>query len=245
MGWISSTDFPAQQSDFITRRQEGTGEWFLNNPKFTQWVQKPNGTLFCSGIPGAGKTIITAIAVDHLLKAVISSTVGVAYVYCNYKTRANQNAADLLAAILKQLVQTQPSIATPVERLHKQHADRGTRPSIEEIFSALQSVLTNYSIVYIAVDALDELPDRDDTRRQFLAKLQDMQGKVDLRLLATSRSIPGIRSELSTALTLEIRASDEDISRFVAGQKLPNCIQRDNTLQEIVRDRIVKAVDGM
>lgn len=26
MGWISPTDFPAQQSDIITRRQEGTGQ---------------------------------------------------------------------------------------------------------------------------------------------------------------------------------------------------------------------------
>ncbi|MCJ1424509.1 hypothetical protein MMC29_002397, partial [Sticta canariensis] len=245
MGWISPTEFPAQQSDFIARRQEGTGEWFLNDPKFTQWLQTPKGTLFCPGIPGAGKTIITAIAIDHLWNAVRSSTIGVAYVYCNYNAHADQNAADLLAAILKQLVQTQPSIATPVENLHQQHADRGTRPLFEEIFSALQSVLANYSSVYIAVDALDELPDRHGTRRQFLAKLQELQGKLDLRLLATSRFIPDIMSELSTALRLEVRASDEDINRFVAGQKLPKCIQDDNTLQERVRDKVVKAVDGM
>jgi len=34
VAWISPTDFPAQQSDFIGRRQEGTGQWFLDAPEF-------------------------------------------------------------------------------------------------------------------------------------------------------------------------------------------------------------------
>lgn len=105
MEWISSTDFPAQQSDFIARRQEGTGQWFLDASKFTDWLDGRNKTLFCPGICGAGKTMITAIAINHLLNVVWSSAVGIAYVYCNYKSQVDQNATDLLAAILKQLVQ--------------------------------------------------------------------------------------------------------------------------------------------
>jgi hypothetical protein len=136
IGWISPTDFPAQQSDFIGRRQEGTGQWFLDAPEFARWLYGPNKTLFCPGIPGAGKTMIAAIAIDHLLKVMLTGVVGVAYVYCNYKAQTDQNAAGLLAAILKQLVQARRSIAEPVELLHKQHADRGTKPSLEEIFGA-------------------------------------------------------------------------------------------------------------
>jgi ethanolamine ammonia-lyase large subunit len=50
---------------------------------------------------GAGKTIIAAMAVDHLMKTVQSSSVGVAYVYLNYKAQKEQNATNLLAALLK------------------------------------------------------------------------------------------------------------------------------------------------
>lgn len=245
--WISPTDFPAQQSDFMARRQEGTGQWFLNAPEFGNWLQGPNKTLFCPGLPGAGKTMLTAIAIDHLLKLAYSGPVGVGYVYCNYKTQMDQNTAGLLAAILKQLVQARPSLVEPVKRMYEKHTKRQTRPSLEEIVGALQSVLTNYSTVYVAVDALDECSDQDGTRRQFLAKLRDLQNRTDLRILATSRFIPDVMNGFSGAAKLEVRASEEDVKQFVVGQtyRLPKCIQRDDALQDMVQDKIVQAVDGM
>ena len=94
--WLSSTDFPAQQSDFISGRQEGTGQWFLRSPKFTNWLQEPKQDLFCPGIPGAGKTMIAAIVVDHLWKDFEGKNVGIAYIYCNYKRQETQTTIDLL-----------------------------------------------------------------------------------------------------------------------------------------------------
>jgi hypothetical protein len=46
---------------------------------------------------------------------------------------------------------------------------------------------------------------------------------------------------------LEVRASGDDVRRFVAGQvyRLPNCIQRNFELQHMVRKGIVESVDGM
>ena len=247
MDWISSTDFQTQQDDTIARRQGGTGLWFIDSPKFTNWLHEPHQTLFCPGIPGAGKTMMVAIAVDHLLKTVQSNSTGVSYIYCNYKAQADQNTTTLLAVILKQLVRNRPSIADPVTRLYDLHASRNTRPSLDEIFSALQSVLTSYSTVYVIIDALDECPDKDGTRSQLLAKLRDLQRKTDLRLMGTSRVIPDIVREFNGMPTLEIRASDADVQQFVAGQiyRLPKCIQRDSQLQGSVQDKIVEAVDGM
>jgi Cdc6-like AAA superfamily ATPase len=211
------------------------------------WLSEHRATLFCPGIPGAGKTMVAAIAIDQLLKSVQSSSHGVAYVYCNYKAREEQDTSRMLAAILKQLVQARLSLVDPVERLHKQHADRGTRPSPDEVFSALQDVLIHYSTVYIVVDALDECLDSDGTRRQFLAKLRDLQAGRDVRLMATSRLIPEIVDWFKEGLKLEVQASEEDVKRFVAGQiyRLPKCIQRDRMLQEFVQEKIVEAVDGM
>jgi hypothetical protein len=103
--WISATDYPAQQSDIIRRKQEGTGQGFLNAPEFAKWLGEPKGTLFCPGIPGAGKTMVAAIAIDHLLKSAQSSSVGIAYLYFNYKAQEEQGVSSLLAAIVKQLVQ--------------------------------------------------------------------------------------------------------------------------------------------
>jgi len=49
----------------------------------------------------------------------LTSAVRVIYIYYNYKAQADQNAASLLVAILKQLVQAQSSIIKPIELLHK------------------------------------------------------------------------------------------------------------------------------
>jgi hypothetical protein len=191
--------------------------------------------------------MVAAIAIDYLLKSVHSGSHGVAYVYCNYKAREEQDVYRMLAAILKQLVQGQPSLVEPIERLHKQHAKRGTRLSFDEVFSTLRDVIAHYSTVYIVVDALDECQDSDGTRRQFLAKLRDLQAGQDVRLMTTSRSIPEVVDWFKEALKLEVQASKDDVKRFVAGQiyRLPKCIQRDPALQEIVQKKIVEAVDGM
>ena len=89
MGWISLIDFLAQQSNFIGRRQEGTGQWFLNAPKFMRWLYRLNKTLFCPGIPRASKIIIAAITIDYFLKVMLTGAVGVAYVYYNYKAQVD------------------------------------------------------------------------------------------------------------------------------------------------------------
>jgi hypothetical protein len=85
LDWLTPIDYGTQQSDFISRRQEGTGQWLLNSDEFQRWSKKSKQTLFCSGIPGAGKTMITAIVVDHLsTKFQKDASAGIAYIYCNY-----------------------------------------------------------------------------------------------------------------------------------------------------------------
>jgi len=210
------------------------------------WLRQPKATLFCPGIPGAGKTIIAAIVIEHL-KKLQSSSVGVAYVYCNYKAQQEQDSTSLLAAILKQLVQARPSLVELVEQLLQQHVNRGTKPSSDEMFEALRSVLAIYSTVHVVIDALDECRDHDGTRRQFLSNLRNLQAETNLNLMATSRFIPDIVDEFSRAIMIKVRASDEDVKQFVAGQiyRLPHCIRRDSTLQELVQNKIVEAADGM
>jgi Cdc6-like AAA superfamily ATPase len=210
-----------------------------------RWQSDSEATIFCPGIPGAGKTMVAAIAIDHLLRLVQSDSCGIAYVYCNYKVQHEQDAFGMLAAILKQLVQGKLSTIQHIEQLHKQHADRGTKPSVGDICNTLQAVLNHYPTVYIVIDALDEC--QESTRRQLLANLHDLRTGLDVRLMATSRFMPEIESSFEGALRLEIKATQEDVKRFVAGQlySLPLCIRRDVELQELVQEKITEAVDGM
>jgi Cdc6-like AAA superfamily ATPase len=247
MEWLSPTDFPAQQHDIITRIQESTGQWFLDSPEFKKLLQGSDKTLFCHGIPGAGKTMMAAIAIDFLCRTAECDDIGIAYLFCSYKAQADQSASSLFAALLKQLVQSRPDIAAPVTRNCEHHIKQRSRPSLDKILRVLQSVCLNYTTVYIVVDALDECTDRDGTQGRLIDKLRELQVKTDVRLLFTSRFIPEITQKFQLNLMLEVRASEEDVKRFVAGQmpRLPNCIRRDDELKQAVQNKIVEAVDGM
>lgn len=246
--WVSSTNYPSQQSDYISQRQEGTGQHFIEAVEFRDWVDGASQTLFCPGIPGAGKTMMAAIVIENLLQTVQSAAVGVSYVYCNYRSQESQSTTSIFSAILKQSIQAKPSIPEPAIRLYENHASKGTRPGLQEILCTLEAVLTtSYSRVYLVIDALDELPDNEGTFFQLLRALRLLQAKVDIRLLATSRPILTIANEFKQLPSLDVRASDADVRQFVKGQffRLPNCIRRDDELQQTVLNRIVEVVDGM
>ena len=163
------------------------------------------------------------------------------------KAQVDQTTASLLASVLKQLVQVQPSLAEPVSRLYEHHSSRMTKPSLDEISATLQRVVKTLARVYIVFDALDECSDQDGTRGEFLTKLRDLQREADVHLMFTSRLIPEIVKKFTSVPTLEVRASDADVKRFVRGQiyQLPRCIQDDTELQGYVENRIVEVVDGM
>ena len=246
--WISSTNFPAEHSDIIARRETGTGLWFLSDPKFDDWIQGTKKTLYCWGMPGAGKTMMAAIAIDHVYTTIQSNDIGVACLFFRYKTQSNQTVESMLRALLKQLVQGQPNITTSVRQMYDAHHKRGTQPSLSDVFQALQSVCSDYSKVYIIVDALDECTIENGARNKFIDKLRELQdSKADVRLLLTSRDISDITRRFKSDTMLEVRASEEDVRRFVEGQmsNLPSCIQHDHELKEAVQKGIVEAVDGM
>jgi hypothetical protein len=134
LDWISSANFAAQQSDFIARREVGTGKGFLNTPEFENWIRGSKQTLFCPGMPGAGMTMMAAMAIEHLSSTIQNDNTGVAYIYCSYNLRVDRHATSLLAAILRQLVQAQTSIPEPILRMHEHYSTRETKPPAEEIY---------------------------------------------------------------------------------------------------------------
>ena len=82
--WLSPLDFPAQQREVYSRRQEGSGKWLLESERFQSWLKTEGGVLLCPGNPGAGKTVLASVVIDHLWNKVRTEDIGVAYIYCDY-----------------------------------------------------------------------------------------------------------------------------------------------------------------
>ena len=177
LNWLTPVDYGPQHSDFLKRRQPGTGQWLLDSVKYQAWLNTAKETLFCPGIPGAGKTILTSIVVDNLCNRFHNdATVGIAYVYCNFRRKDEQKIDALLANLLQQLAQSQVSLPGSVKDLYDRHKEKQTRPSSDEISRALQSTAGSYSRVFIIVDALDECQVSDGCRTRLLSEIFQSPG---------------------------------------------------------------------
>ncbi|KAI9766614.1 MAG: hypothetical protein M1840_006425 [Geoglossum simile] len=246
LNWLTPIDYSPQQSDFIKRRQEGTGTWLLHTDEFNIWLNQENKTLYCSGIPGAGKTILTSVVIDHLCsKYRTDFSVGIAYLYCSFQQQHQQKPEDLLLSLLKQLVQKRASIPESVKTLYECHNRERTRPSLNEILEALKSVAAQYPRVLIIVDALDECSISDE-RQKFLSAIFDLQANTGANIFATSRINNNIAKLFEVALSLRIHAEDEDIKSYLDGRmSLLQSDILDDALQGMIRREVIRAVDGM
>jgi DNA replication protein DnaC len=82
LNWLTPINFVSQQNDFISRQQEGTGQWLLDSAEFQTWINTNKQTLFCPGIPGAGKTILTSIVIQEITTRFRNDkSIGIAYLY--------------------------------------------------------------------------------------------------------------------------------------------------------------------
>ncbi|KAF3074427.1 Ankyrin repeat domain-containing protein 50 [Trichoderma lentiforme] len=250
LNWLTTLDVGQTQSDYLALRQPGTGQWLLNSSDFQEWLYGNLQTLFCVGLPGSGKTVLASMVIDELTRRFGNDReVGIAYEFCNFRRQDEQKDGGILFSMLRVMVKSCSTIPENIIAMHKQHKRQGTRPTFEEIMVILQAVIAKHSRVFIVIDALDEYPVTGIHRTRFLSEIFRLQRSAggSVKILATSRPIPEIVEEFETSTQLKVRASDEDIRRYVDGHlpSLPSFIRKSVELQEEVQTAIIKAVDGM
>jgi predicted ATPase len=246
LDWLTPIDYATQQSDFIGRRQAGTGRWLLDSTEFQRWLEADQQTLFCPGIPGAGKTMLTAVTINDLTTRFQNDPgIGIAYLYCNFRRKDEQKAQDLLTSLLKQLSQERSSLPDSVKFLYDKHKEKRTRPALGEISRTLQSVASMFSKVVIIVDALDECQVSDGCRTTFLMEILSLQTKTGANLFTTSRFIPEITESFRDSIKLEIRAHDEDVRQYLDGRISQSRQKLLQTYRKEIETEITKSVNGM
>ncbi|KAJ7895414.1 hypothetical protein B0H13DRAFT_1624345, partial [Mycena leptocephala] len=247
INWFSPINFFTRQQDIHDTQEPGTGEWFLANDSVKAWILGLGTTLWCPGIPGAGKTVLASMVVHHLRKTLnLPGTIGVAALYLNHKEAEHiQSPEDLLASIWRQLVFRRP-ITVKVQELYEEHHEPRTRPSMEDIHQVLCSIVAEYSKVFLIVDALDEYP--DGKRKILLGKLADLGPTINL--MVTARIHVDVPSVLGNPQRLEIQATAEDIRRYVNSQiskspRLSEHVQASPELRQKIETLSIERSKGM
>ncbi|KAI9367278.1 hypothetical protein BJX61DRAFT_538191 [Aspergillus egyptiacus] len=250
--WLTPIRYAIHHRANLAKRHRGTGLWFLSSPAYRTWCTGDTQTLFCYGIPGSGKTVITAAVVEHLTTDIqCAGSVAVAYLYLSYQSASEQTLGDMLGSLVKQLLRQMQE--RPDQQVRNMYADqlKENVPQVDEHMAALRYLVTMYSKAFIVVDALDECSDdpagvQGRHRSKLLSAIRDLQLRGCVSLFATARLIPDIEKMFSDDPSFEIRAADEDLDVYlndcVAG--ITSVTISPELRNEIVR-RIKQAVDGL
>jgi|ERR1700722_4661736 len=184
-----------------------------------------------------------SIVVDHLRTLFeTNDTVATVFIYCAYKEQAEQTVSNLVASLLKQMVQDCSTISDGVKSFYDLHRRRATRPTLDQLTGVLISEIQTYSKVFIVVDALDECQEDDATRAMLLEVLRSLPGQVNL--LVTSRDLPSIARDFEGTKRLHIRAKDNDVRAYIEG-RIALGPRRLQGLQETIVNKILENVKGM
>ncbi|PLN79471.1 nucleoside phosphorylase domain-containing protein [Aspergillus taichungensis] len=246
LDWFTDLDHGLQLRDHISRRAPKTGGWFVESAEFNKWLTEPRQLLFCPGIPGAGKTMIASIVINHLHRVFENEKkVGIAFAFLSYQAQLSH--FDLLRGLLKQLIPY--PVPDEVVDLYEYHTQKGTRPSLDEVFSSLCTIISRFSRTFIVIDGLDEIPVSAGVRSKIVTELFNIQDTVGANIAVTSRPISGIveRFEERNSIRRDIRATDDDVRRFINSEILTfqTWIREADGLERNITDTVVKATDGM
>ncbi|KAI5785392.1 hypothetical protein FPQ18DRAFT_87085 [Pyronema domesticum] len=197
--WISPLEPHKRHQDIRQNRLEGTGHWFLLQPEFQKWSNSESDdgisshVLACSGIPGAGKSVICSLVFDHLDTTFSSEDRAcVVCLYCDYQDNKNQTPVNMIGVLLKQVIATlNESGLLPRDTISvlRKHLNKQKNIDLGEACRLLGETVKQLRKFYVCIDALDEC--NDEHRAEFiqsLAKLSNECGRQSsIRIFFTTR----------------------------------------------------------
>ncbi|KAI5816814.1 hypothetical protein BZA77DRAFT_280313 [Pyronema omphalodes] len=268
MPLISPLEPHKRHQDIRQNRLDGTGSWFLLEPAFQKWSEsesqdsKENSVLACSGMPGAGKSVICTLVFDHLEKqCLLDERACVACVYCDYQSEDSFTPVNMIGVLLKQIIlKLNNSRLLPADIISslKGHLREQKSIGLEEGCRLMVESVKQLRNFYICIDALDECTAR--YRAEFietLAKISRESGQGGqqngIHIFFTTR--PHINWEelmkrnpgIGSVDHICLKAHPEDIKTYISHEidvdDDSECMDED--LRSEILDTIVANSDGM
>jgi tetratricopeptide (TPR) repeat protein len=233
--WLapSTAEVEAQLGANRQQRVDGTLRWVLNLPEFKSWRLNefkkratPAETLWITGLPGMGKSTISAYI--HDLLASQYPEMVVSYFFCKSGTTHLNHAHHIVRTISYQVAMKQPLVKRYLESKMIDLPTTGGNENLAFLFhklinEPLQECLPDAKL-FILLDGIDEL--EDSAMHQSVSKLRtEIETLLELvltlpqaRVLVTSRSSPELRRILEksgSTRTLSRNDNTDDIERYV------------------------------
>ncbi|KAF6753023.1 ankyrin repeat-containing domain protein [Ephemerocybe angulata] len=244
--WLGGPDYISIRRSVLERRMEGTVTWFLELKEFKQLVDNTGVILWGTGLPGSGKTIISATCTDHLENTFSDrSDVAIAYALLRYSEKTL--CRDIFAALIGQIIGKHDSALAVLQVVYdRQESVQGRKlPLTErEALNTLQDLVKLFAKVFLIIDGLDEAD--DNVKDGLLQALPPMGAN----LLITSRPLDLFTSYTPDAIYISIQAQTDDIDLYVTRKieksaRLRMIIRGDQALTEELKRLVREKSHGM
>jgi len=214
--WLFPTEFDSEGSEYrkhLNAHAPHTGDWIFESSQYRTWHDLEIGTVWIQGVPGSGKSVVTA----NLIEALKKEDVPVLFFFSRRIIKSNSEPKHLVRDCLYQTLDHSVSLQARLKRVSEHYSQVQNVP-FHELWGILISAISSFPKVYVLFDALDELAvEKDDFLQCLLELIQ--KGSNSIRLLMTSRPVPHLQTALKcpslAIIRLTGRMVEGDVKTYI------------------------------
>ncbi|PWW73241.1 ankyrin, partial [Tuber magnatum] len=187
LNWLSVVDPDPNFSSALEVREPGTGAWLLEGCEYMDWKEGRGGVLWLYGIPGCGKSVLSATAIEDVQRLCRGSNDhALAYFYFTFSDPEKQNLVNMLLSIIGQLVEGLAGQDFPDEVMNLYRKSKGKPPNIKAVQAVFLQIIKLSKRLFRWVDCLLRILEECISPKAVRAALKELPEDLDsvyLRIL--------------------------------------------------------------
>jgi WD40 repeat protein len=200
-----SEDYQEDLEFFRKRWTQGTCEWILDHPSFTEWIDESQGTmiLWLNALPASGKSVLSSYIISHLLKENLCT-----FYFFRFGDQVKRSISTCLRTMIFQLADHLPrfrmelrAMRFPAKTLEKLDA----KTLWEKVFVGVLFKMRLATTMYWVIDALDE----SDSSQALVELMQGLAKSTSpIKVLLVSRKTPELVQTFDRLQKVSVRVKD-------------------------------------
>ncbi|KAM5517604.1 pfs domain-containing protein [Fusarium oxysporum f. sp. phaseoli] len=152
--WMAAPNVSSNLNKAIDTRQEGSGQSLIQSEIYRTWKSQVNSFLWLNGIPGSGKTILSATVIEDLKTSFGHHAV--IYYYFDFSDGGKQTFENALRSFICQLYGKFEIVQTFLNDLYDTCTNGQEQPSMNSLQAVFAEMARSIGELWIVLDALDE-----------------------------------------------------------------------------------------
>ena len=248
LGWLSAEE-DSQEEHLHTlaeKRQLETCDWILKDNQMFSWIEDEMGDsiLWMTGIPGAGKSILSSLIIENLR---IRNDRITLYYFCRQSSaRDSDSCRKVLRTLANQLVRENRDLAPLIHQGYLLNGSTLSHPAMKRM---LKDVLSTVKPTRIVLDGVDEC--EYSVQKDVLSSLIELQKHAGekFKILVSSRETPEIKKLMPQKMHMRLDGKTNDALHLYIQQRVKmlkeNFPDYDPILFQRVEQRLREKADGM